>query len=337
MWTAFCLVRKPTKGYKGGAANKSARLDEANPLPGRFMALTAPSQVYDFTSNAAAGLPVPGDRVDAQFLNHKNAILTTQAALLGVIRTDGALKNGSVGVDQLDAGLIAALTDDLTASIAAAEASFFTARDDAAQSRLDAMAAAAQAVAKAADTVASASQALSSQNSAATSATAAANSLTACTNAIANFTTLLTNSLNTIDGHAADTLNHANLTQAWAEHMPDTIPPDVLAVMGITGDHWSARWWANYAAEQVQAAQDALASINASVALAQTYATNSANSATASASSALASANSASASAASAAAASGVVNNLNAINFFLDWGQVTELPGAAPLDYGALT
>ena len=35
------------------------------------------------------------------------------------------------------------------------------------------------------------------------------------------------------------------VTQAWAEHMPDPIPPNILAVMGVTGDHWSSRWWAN--------------------------------------------------------------------------------------------
>jgi hypothetical protein len=39
----------------------------------------------------------------------------------------------------------------------------------------------------------------------------------------------------------------AQLAQAWAEHMPDMLPADTLANTGITGDHWSARWWANQA------------------------------------------------------------------------------------------
>ena len=55
-------------------------------------------------------------------------------------------------------------------------------------------------------------------------------------------------------GDAAQAGLYANLAGAWAEHMPDTIPPDVLAVMAITGDHWSSRWWANQAARLVQAA-----------------------------------------------------------------------------------
>jgi hypothetical protein len=47
-------------------------------------------------------------------------------------------------------------------------------------------------------------------------------------------------------------MDWAEVSAEWAEHMPDTIPPNILAVMGITGDHWSARWWANRALEIVE-------------------------------------------------------------------------------------
>jgi hypothetical protein len=40
----------------------------------------------------------------------------------------------------------------------------------------------------------------------------------------------------------------AEVSMEWAEHMPDTIPPNILATNAITGDHWSSRWWANQAA-----------------------------------------------------------------------------------------
>jgi hypothetical protein len=43
--------------------------------------------------------------------------------------------------------------------------------------------------------------------------------------------------------------DYAVLSAAWAEHMPDTIPPNILASNDITGDHWSSRWWANKAAD----------------------------------------------------------------------------------------
>jgi hypothetical protein len=46
--------------------------------------------------------------------------------------------------------------------------------------------------------------------------------------------------------------DYAVLSAAWAEHMPDTIPPNILAANDITGDHWSSRWWANLAARLVQ-------------------------------------------------------------------------------------
>jgi hypothetical protein len=53
-------------------------------------------------------------------------------------------------------------------------------------------------------------------------------------------------------GAVAEAEEWAVVSQAWAEHMPDTIPPNILAEMAITGEHWSARWWAKQAADQVQ-------------------------------------------------------------------------------------
>jgi len=49
-------------------------------------------------------------------------------------------------------------------------------------------------------------------------------------------------------GAAATAQDWAQVAIDWAEHMPDTIPPNTLAVSGITGQHWSSRWWANQAA-----------------------------------------------------------------------------------------
>jgi hypothetical protein len=55
--------------------------------------------------------------------------------------------------------------------------------------------------------------------------------------------------------YAADTLgatatasDYAQVAIEWAEHMPDTIPPNILAINAITGQHWSSRWWASQAA-----------------------------------------------------------------------------------------
>ena len=38
--------------------------------------------------------------------------------------------------------------------------------------------------------------------------------------------------------------DYAQVSIEWAEHMPDPIPANVLAVTAITGNHWSSRWWA---------------------------------------------------------------------------------------------
>ena len=50
------------------------------------------------------------------------------------------------------------------------------------------------------------------------------------------------------EGSAATAADYAQVSIEWAEHMPDTIPPNTLAINAISGDHWSSRWWANRAA-----------------------------------------------------------------------------------------
>jgi hypothetical protein len=52
-------------------------------------------------------------------------------------------------------------------------------------------------------------------------------------------------------GATATAADYAEVSIQWAEHMPDTIPPNILATNAITGDHWSSRWWANRAAQLV--------------------------------------------------------------------------------------
>ena len=50
------------------------------------------------------------------------------------------------------------------------------------------------------------------------------------------------------DGAEATAQDWSQVSIEWAEHMPDTIPPNILAMKAMTGEHWSARWWATRAA-----------------------------------------------------------------------------------------
>jgi hypothetical protein len=49
-------------------------------------------------------------------------------------------------------------------------------------------------------------------------------------------------------GAAAVSADYAQVAIEWAEHLPDTIPPNILAINSISGQHWSSRWWALRAA-----------------------------------------------------------------------------------------
>jgi hypothetical protein len=49
-------------------------------------------------------------------------------------------------------------------------------------------------------------------------------------------------------GASATAQDWSQVAIEWAEHMPDTIPPNILAMTAITGQHWSSRWWASKAA-----------------------------------------------------------------------------------------
>jgi hypothetical protein len=211
------------------------------------MALTSPDKVYDFTANAALGLPAPGDKLDAQFLKHKTAIVDTQARLTGVTRDDGKLANGSVGTEQLDPAFITTLTAAVTASVNDAADEILTARSEAVAAQAASINAAATANAAALDAFNRSNAAQTASTSAQAAATNANYALTQTQTAAANFTAEAINILNDAEGEASQAQLYTRLAGAWAEHMPGTIPPDVLAVMGITGDHWSARWWANQA------------------------------------------------------------------------------------------
>jgi hypothetical protein len=212
-----------------------------------------PARGYSFTdwqvNNPTA--PPPGDKLDGEYDRTNASVAATITWASVSLNTDGTVRDAVIGENNLVSGLfddvaqgiiddVRPLVDEANAYASAALGSSRAAQ--AAATAADTANAAAQGAANlaadaAADAAISSSDARAAALDAAGSASAAANAADTATGS---------------EGVAYD---YALVTQAWAEHMPDTIPPNILAVMGVTGDHWSSRWWANYTA---QAATDHL-------------------------------------------------------------------------------
>lgn len=217
------------------------------------MTMKKPEQVYSFTSHAQnqPGVPLPGDRIDAQFSEHRQAIVDTQEALQDIRRDDGKLQNGLVTKETLDPNLITDLTagirEDVSVDLKVINAGAVEAR------------------------IAAESAAISAARATEASQTAlnVTNIIREGAGSVLGRIKSMFASLLDIEKRAvqasSDTFNYANdaiyarnkaedyavLSAHWAEYMPDTIPPNILANMNITGDHWSSRWWANRAQELV--------------------------------------------------------------------------------------
>lgn len=206
-----------------------------------------PERQFSFTdfqvNNPSA--PPPGDRLDAEIDRSNGAIEDVILWASVSLNSDGSLKPQSIGKTELAPGLLDGLADAELARLqplidnakAAAEMAVSLANE------ADASALAADARAKwAAD---SGSRAASDAEDAANSAAEAAQSaLEAEASA-----TAAADSANHADGSEASAEAWSWVSVEWAEHMPDTIPPQILATNGITGEHWSSRWWAHRAHE----------------------------------------------------------------------------------------
>ena len=189
--------------------------------------------------------PPPGDKIDSNF-DLTNAAVAAQLTWASVsINSDGTIRDGIIDANNLVPGLfddvaqdiintVQPLVDEAQSYAQSAQTSSLNAQ--AAETDAETQAAAAANSAAAAD--ADAEAASNSEDAASLSAASALASKGAAETAA-----------NHASGSENQSYLYTNLAGAWAEHMPDTIPPDVLAVMAISGDHWSSRWWANQAAK----------------------------------------------------------------------------------------
>jgi Collagen triple helix repeat (20 copies) len=213
------------------------------------MTFTPPARIYDFEGFARANprQPAPGDRLNAQFQELIDAIHGIQGVLDKVVRSDGELRSGSVKPESLDPGFKTTLFQEITQDLNEIR-SLVHATGEEARSQADAARAAAREAVSAADFIAQEAQKLRSDAKKALErveitqkvALDAETRLTDIQSSLLARATVLEQ-----DGASAGA--YAQASKEWAEHMPDTLPADTVAVMDVTGAHWSARWWANQA------------------------------------------------------------------------------------------
>lgn len=206
-----------------------------------------PAKLVAFNSG-----PVAPHDIGRQFTEHTRATGDVIEFLKTIIRDDGKLQNGLIEAEQLSPELpeqiakqamqaVEVLLDNVRASVARAE---YSAREVEAlklqigelQRRI---AFSASEMSKAEEKVQKRLQTLDAEVEARVSATIATGMLGPNTGGPFGVDPL---------GASATAQDYSQVAIDWAEHMPDTIPPNTLAVTAVTGDHWSSRWWANRAA-----------------------------------------------------------------------------------------
>lgn len=219
-----------------------------------------PSKIVQFRSGAAA----PYD-VERQFDEHTRAFRNLVDFLRGIIRDDGMLRNGRVGPEQLSAEIEEALAKRVLARVdgllEAAQAETRLAGASLLEMRtlLDRIREREQMISLAALEMQRVAQEARERldQLAALPLYPTPPSLpppvvgalgppyaTTAAGEVAFY------GMDSVDQLASTAVSsdYAQVAMTWAEWMPTTIPGNILAINGVTGDHWSSRWWANRAA-----------------------------------------------------------------------------------------
>ena len=201
--------------------------------------IARPFKVYDFTAHARRQptAPPPGDRIDAQLANHADAITAAQLAIEELIAAqrqpidvEGPAKRALAEIQALaddikrSSGYAQALVDQASLQLKRVWAEADRARD--AADRAEARLSAAVLEAQAAPAPQFSNQPGPSQ------------AMPALGYGTGGFYA------SDDAGAAAVSADYAQVAIEWAEHLPDTIPPNILAINAISGEHWSSRWWA---------------------------------------------------------------------------------------------
>ena len=205
-----------------------------------------PQRVYDFTAFArrTPNAQLPADRLEAQFNQHADAITAVQLAVEQLIAA--RVKAEDIDIKMIAAEIKAyalAEFDDIRQQARNAAAVVEVAKFEAARAKVEserARDAADRAEARLAAAVLDAQAAPAPQFS----NTPASQAMPSLGYGAGGFYA------SDDAGAIAVSADYAQVSIAWAEYMAGnaTIPPNILAVNAISGDHWSSRWWANRSA-----------------------------------------------------------------------------------------
>jgi hypothetical protein len=231
------------------------------------MTLAVPARVFSFDEFARQKhRHFPGDRLDAQFAAHQDAISEIHNFLAKAFRSDGQLLNGAITPETLAPDLVAEITRNLRqefkSDLEKAHAAAEQARIDAENARNDLrelQILVQQAVLASQQVNGSAGSAISELKALEIRAQVASEVLAARQ---ANVMSLQA----TVLAGAGSSEEWSVASMQWAEHMGGPLPAETIAWMGITGEHWSSRWWANQASiivsEITDAAEDAVEAVD---------------------------------------------------------------------------
>ena len=194
--------------------------------------------------------PVPGDRIDIQFANHRKAIESLDDAVHRLVRADGKLNHDLLTEESMPRDLLRGLASqtkrEVQEFVDPLVAQTKNHLRDLEQAQLDLQATLAEVKArqreatKLLDSTAALSEVVHTHARQAMQSVTRATNLQAQAYEDANW--------NELQANTAE--DWALVSTTWAEFMDGnaTIPPNILASNSITGDHWSSRWWANRAA-----------------------------------------------------------------------------------------
>lgn len=213
------------------------------------MAIERPVKLYDFGSVQVA----PTYEIDRQFDNHRRSIDQIIRQLAKVLRADDKLNNAVITPESFPPNFLASLRSEIVNEGLRASEAAFTAlkRIGERQAEIERSVAELRGLIRQnmADNQVTRTLGAGVQARAATLSAAVSQAIETIDEKLAGYEPVLgygAGGFYGADPAGADATasDYAQVAIEWAEHMPDTIPPNILAINAITGEHWSSRWWA---------------------------------------------------------------------------------------------